>query len=86
VLHSTTPGPLVLVESGCLNCHRYAGYGTTNLRAPDLTHVGRRLDDAQILAVLRCPSCVTPGSAMPSFAAAPARLRGQIASFLAAGK
>jgi menaquinol-cytochrome c reductase cytochrome b/c subunit len=33
-------GATLFAESGCLNCHTYAGYGNGNLGAPDLTDVG----------------------------------------------
>jgi hypothetical protein len=34
-------GAVLFAQSGCLNCHTYAGYGNANLGAPDLTEVGK---------------------------------------------
>jgi mono/diheme cytochrome c family protein len=62
------PGAALFASSGCLSCHRYAGSGTKNLDAPPLTAVGaRHLGIAFEIRHLRCPSCVNPGSPMPSF-------------------
>jgi hypothetical protein len=33
-------GAVLFAQSGCLNCHTYAGFGNANLGAPDLTEVG----------------------------------------------
>jgi menaquinol-cytochrome c reductase cytochrome b/c subunit len=33
-------GATLFAQSGCLNCHTYAGEGNSNLGAPDLTEVG----------------------------------------------
>ena len=35
-------GAELFAQTGCLNCHTYAGYGNRNLGAPDLTNVGAR--------------------------------------------
>ena len=61
-------GATLFAESGCLNCHTYLDQGTPNLNAPDLTEEGQlgRGEDWQI-DHLKCPSCVTPGSAMPPY-------------------
>jgi menaquinol-cytochrome c reductase cytochrome b/c subunit len=37
-------GAKLFAQSGCLNCHTYAGYGNRNLGAPDLTDVATRTD------------------------------------------
>ena len=34
-------GANLFAQSGCLNCHTYAGEGNSNLGAPDLTEVGK---------------------------------------------
>jgi mono/diheme cytochrome c family protein len=34
-------GATIFAEAGCLNCHTYAGSGTSNLGAPDLTEIGK---------------------------------------------
>jgi menaquinol-cytochrome c reductase cytochrome b/c subunit len=81
------PGAKLFTQAGCLNCHTYLGTGSSNLGAPDLSKEGTRGRgiDFQIRH-LKCPSCVTPGSPMPSFAAlGDASLR-QLATFLEASK
>ncbi|HZS30385.1 MAG TPA: c-type cytochrome [Gaiellaceae bacterium] len=81
------PGAKLFVQAGCTVCHTYAGAGASNLHAPDLTAIGRRRLGIRFeVAHLRCPSCSTPGSPMPSFAAlGPKRLR-ELAIFLEASK
>ena len=81
------PGALIFATSGCTACHTYAGSGSKNLGAPDLTAIGRRhLGIKFQIAHLRCPSCVNPGSPMPPFASlGKARLH-QLAVFLEASK
>jgi Cytochrome c len=73
--------------AGCNVCHTYAGSGTKNLGAPDLTAIGtRHLGVRFQINHLKCPSCVNPGSPMPPFASlGAARLR-QVAVFLEASK
>ena len=80
-------GAHAFAESGCTNCHTYLGSGSSNLGAPDLSAEGKERRGIQFqVAHLRCPSCVTPGSPMPSFKAlGPARLR-ELALFLEASK
>jgi menaquinol-cytochrome c reductase cytochrome b/c subunit len=34
------PGAELFLDSGCTNCHTYAGEGSSNLGAPDLTDIG----------------------------------------------
>ena len=61
-------GAEIFSVSGCLNCHTYAGEGSPNLGAPDLTEEGLRNRGVQWqIDHLECPSCVTPGSQMPPF-------------------
>lgn len=63
------PGAELFAESGCMNCHTYLGAGSANLGAPDLTDIGtKNLGINFQVDHLKCPSCVTPGSPMPSFA------------------
>jgi mono/diheme cytochrome c family protein len=61
-------GAVLFADSGCMNCHTYAGQGSTNLGAPDLTEEGlkNRGVDWQI-GHLKSPSDFTPGSPMPAF-------------------
>jgi menaquinol-cytochrome c reductase cytochrome b/c subunit len=81
------PGAMLFAESGCLNCHTYLGSGAANLGAPDLTEIGKKgLGIDTQIAHLKCPSCVNPGSPMPSFAAfSDGQLR-DLAIFLEASK
>jgi mono/diheme cytochrome c family protein len=88
------PGAELFAASGCLNCHTYAGKGSTNLGAPDLTEEGLKNRGLQWqIDHLINPSSKTPGSPMPSFAALgnpaiggdPANLR-NLAIFLEASK
>ncbi len=81
------PGAKLFSVAGCTACHTYAGSGTQLLGAQDLTAIGtRNLGIAFEIAHLKCPSCVTSGSQMPTFSAIdPKRLR-QIAIFLEASK
>ena len=48
-------GAQLFAESGCTNCHTYAGSGVANLGAPDLTGVGSRLDQARLKAYVSNP-------------------------------
>ena len=64
------PGAKIFAVSGCLSCHRYAGTGVKSGSASDLTRVGlKKATVAAYMRRLRCPGCVQPGSAMPSYAA-----------------
>jgi Cytochrome c len=81
------PGARLFATAGCTACHTYAGSGSSNLNAPDLTAVGRRhLGIRFEIAHLKCPSCVTPGSPMPPFAALGKKRLHQLAVFLEASK
>ncbi len=51
---------------GCPSCHRVGQEGERI--GPELTNAGRRLRPAYVIAVLRDPQKVTPGSQMPSLA------------------
>jgi quinol---cytochrome c reductase cytochrome c subunit, bacillus type len=81
------PGANLFATAGCTACHTYAGSGSSNLGAPDLTAIGTRNLGIQFqINHLKCPSCVNPGSPMPKFASlGDARLR-QLAIFLEASK
>jgi menaquinol-cytochrome c reductase cytochrome b/c subunit len=61
-------GARLFTQAGCMTCHTYMGAGSSNLGAPDLTAEGSKGKgiDFQVRH-LECPSCVTPGSPMPSF-------------------
>lgn len=48
---------------GCTACHMYDGAGSSNLRAPDLTAIGRRRLGIRFrVDHLKCPACANPGS------------------------
>jgi menaquinol-cytochrome c reductase cytochrome b/c subunit len=63
------PGAELFAASGCLSCHTYLSYGSTNLGAPDLTEEGlkNRGIEWQIDHLIN-PASKSPGSQMPSFA------------------
>jgi mono/diheme cytochrome c family protein len=80
-------GAKLFAVSGCLNCHTYNGAGGHNLGAPELTAEGAKNKGVDFqVRHLTCPSCVNPGSPMPSFAGlGPANLK-KLAEFLEASK
>ena len=81
------PGAKVFESAGCLACHTYAGSGTKNLGAPPLTAIGGlRLGIRFQIQHLKCPSCVNPGSPMPSFQGLGEERLKQLAVFLEASK
>jgi hypothetical protein len=81
------PGAVLFETAGCTTCHTYAGSGSSNLGAPDLTSIGRRhLGTGFQIAHLRCPSCVNPGSPMPPFGSLGRRRLHQLAVFLEASR
>ena len=81
------PGARLFAQSGCTSCHTYLGTGSSNLGAPDLTEIGQKHlgIDFQVRH-LKCPSCVNPGSPMPSFASYPTSDLRKLATFLEASK
>lgn len=84
---SQAPAAHGLVRYGCVTCHTYRNIGATNLHAPHLTFGGpHRLSAAKLVAQMRCPVCMHPGSPMPSFARLPARELKRLAAFLAASR
>jgi quinol---cytochrome c reductase cytochrome c subunit, bacillus type len=63
------PGAELFAASGCLNCHTYLSYGSSNLGAPDLTEEGLKNRGVQWqIDHLINPASKSPGSQMPSFA------------------
>jgi quinol---cytochrome c reductase cytochrome c subunit, bacillus type len=59
-------GLVLFATAGCLNCHTYDGEGASV--GPELTEEGTRNRGIQWqIDHLECPSCITPGSAMPPF-------------------
>jgi mono/diheme cytochrome c family protein len=80
-------GAVLFETSGCTACHTYAGSGSANLGAPDLTAIGRRHLGIRLqIAHLKCPSCVSPGSPMPPFRSLGRKRLHQLAVFLEASK
>jgi cytochrome c553 len=80
-------GAELFAQSGCLNCHMYLGAGSANLGAPDLSNEGAKQRGIQWqVDHLKCPSCVTPGSPMPSYAQLGDDNLRRIATFLEASK
>lgn len=81
------PGAKLFAEAGCTTCHVYLGVGSSNLGAPDLSAIGsKNLGVDFQIKHLKCPSCVVPGSPMPSFAALGDEALRQLAIFLEASK
>ena len=73
--------------SGCLNCHTYAGEGSSQLGAPDLTDEGARNRGIQWqIDHLEEPSRLSPGSPMPPFADLGQENLRKLAIFLEASK
>ena len=80
-------GAKLFAQSACLNCHTYNGTGASQLGAPDLTAEGSKNKGIQFqISHLKCPSCVNPGSPMPSFAGFSDQQLKQLATFLEASK
>ena len=81
------PGVELFATAGCTACHTYDGAGGSNLGAPDLTDIGSRNLGIQFqINHLKCPSCVNPGSPMPSFAGLGLARLTLLAHFLEASK
>jgi menaquinol-cytochrome c reductase cytochrome b/c subunit len=80
-------GAKLFAESACVSCHTYLGTGSSNLGAPDLTAEGAKGKGIQFqIDHLKCPSCVNPGSPMPSFADLGESNLRKLATFLEASK
>ena len=80
-------GARIFAQAGCTGCHTYMGTGTPNLGAPDLTAEGAKNRGIQFqIDHLKCPSCVTPGSAMPPFENFTDEQYQQLATFLEESK
>src|ERR1041385_2052053 len=80
-------GANLFAVSACTNCHTYLGTGSSNLGAPDLSAEGAKKKGVQFqISHLKCPSCVNPGSPMPSFADLGEDNLKKLATFLEASK
>jgi ubiquinol-cytochrome c reductase cytochrome b subunit len=62
---SVTPQVAVLFNRHCLSCHLIDGVGGKD--GPDLSHVGRKLDDTRIAAQITNAKAVDPKAKMPVF-------------------
>jgi len=71
-----TPGERVYEASGCAACHRIGTVGNTG-PGPRLTHVGARLDRAQLRRTL-----IAPRMPMPSFRSLPPAKREALVTYL----
>jgi menaquinol-cytochrome c reductase cytochrome b/c subunit len=80
-------GAKLFASSGCTACHTYLGTGAANLGAPNLSDEGSKNKgiDFQVRH-LECPSCVNPGSPMPSFKSYSKSDLTKLATFLEASK
>jgi mono/diheme cytochrome c family protein len=80
-------GAKLFAESACLSCHTYQNVGGSQYGAPNLTDIGsKNLGIDFQIRHLKCPSCVSPGSPMPSFAGFSEPQLRQLATFLEASK
>jgi mono/diheme cytochrome c family protein len=80
-------GAALFASAGCTSCHTYAGSGSANLGAPDLTAIGRRHLGVRFqIQHLRNPLSVTPGSPMPPFESLGRKRLRELAIFLEASK
>ena len=80
-------GAKLFAVAGCLNCHTYNNVGGSQLGAPNLTAEGAKNKGIQFqISHLKCPSCVNPGSPMPSFAGFTDQQLKELATFLEASK
>ena len=80
-------GAKLFAQSACLNCHTYNGVGGSQFGAPNLTAEGAKNKGIQFqINHLKCPSCVNPGSPMPSFAGFSDQQLKELATFLEASK
>ena len=81
------PGAKIFAQVGCLNCHSYLGTGGGFAGAPDLSAEGAKKKGIKFqIDHLNCPSCVNPGSPMPSFKDLGADNLRKLATFLEASK
>jgi hypothetical protein len=70
-------GKLAFAQSGCLACHRLADHGNAG-PGPNLTHIGSKLSEAQIVRAVD-----DPRAPMPSFRNLPAKRLRDLVRFLA---
>jgi mono/diheme cytochrome c family protein len=81
------PGGVLFGRVGCGECHRYAGAGTRNLGARDLTYAGRRGRSRRFFATYIANPRRFGNSIMPVYRdGLTARQLDELATFLAASK
>jgi mono/diheme cytochrome c family protein len=49
-------GAVLFAQLGCQSCHTYLGSGSQNLGAPDLSDIGLRRSQEQLVAYVRNPA------------------------------
>jgi menaquinol-cytochrome c reductase cytochrome b/c subunit len=81
------PGVTLFFQSGCTGCHTYAGEGSSNLGAPDLTAIGAEegKDAAYFKRYVANPAAFG-NNVMPQFAGLGDENLQQLAEFLEASK
>jgi cytochrome c553 len=85
--HKALAGAKLFTQAGCLTCHTYLNTGSSNLGAPNLTAEGSKGKGTDFqVRHLECPSCVNPGSPMPSFKGLGTQNLQNLAAFLEASK
>jgi mono/diheme cytochrome c family protein len=77
------PGRAVFFEQGCYGCHRLGAAGTPI--AHDLSHVGSKYTEAELVRWLRDPKSQKPTAHMPRLALSEAEIRA-LAAYLASLK
>jgi len=80
-------GAKIFAVVGCQTCHTYNGNGGGFAGAPNLTAEGAKHKGIVFqIRHLKCPSCVNPGSPMPSFQDLGESSLRKLATFLEASK
>lgn len=74
------PGRAVFFAQGCYGCHRLGAAGTPI--AYDLSHIGRKYTEQQLVQWLRDPASQKPGAHMPRLALTEEEIRA-LAAYLA---
>lgn len=80
VIRDADPGRVVFFAQGCYGCHRLGLAGTPI--AYDLSHIGRKYTEAELVLWLRDPAKQKPTAHMPRLALTEEEIRA-LASYLA---
>lgn len=84
---AAVPGAKLFLQQNCTTCHTYLGTGNLVAGATDLTDEGTKGRGVEyLIAHLKCPSCVVPGSPMPAYPKLSAKQLRQLAVFLEASR